>query len=132
MGPTWIISLDPQIIAEEAKSNKSYKELLDSIREGKELKTLKIDHPEKEFNKGEFNKLLIITTKKGDLVYLDERLVPPVEARKKLLSKLQDSHSPEAEAWETAKSIWFWPGLQNKIQQSNKYFLKTCAPNGTM
>ena len=49
-----------------------------------------------------------------------ERLAPPMGARKKLLLKLHDSNSHKGMVWETAKAIWFWPGICNGIQQSNR------------
>ena len=55
-----------------------------------------------------------VTTKKGELVYMDERLVPPTKAKKKLLLKLHESHSHET------KAIWIWLGLHKEIQQSNR------------
>ena len=37
--------------------------------------------------------------------------------RKKLLAKLQESHSHTMIELETARIIWFWPGLKNKIEK---------------
>ena len=46
-------------------------------------------------------------------------LFPTPEARKKLLSKLHESHSHKAMSWQMAKTIWHWKGLKNEIHQSN-------------
>merc|ERR1711954_427781 len=70
-------------------------------------------------SQGEYNKLHIVQTIRGSLIYLDEKLVPPVEACKKLLSRLHESHSHEQMFWETAKKIWFWKSMKNKINQAN-------------
>merc|ERR1711954_235367 len=70
-------------------------------------------------SQGEYNKLHIVQTIRGSLIYLDEKLVPPVEACKKLLSRLHESHSHKQMSWETAKKIWFWKSMKNKINQAN-------------
>ena len=61
----------------------------------------------------------IVQTKRGELVYLEEKLVPPPAAWKKLLAKLHESHSHKAMSWETAKKIWHWKTLKNEIHQHN-------------
>ena len=119
VGGTRNTPLDLQIIAEEAQTSKTYKELLEAIREGKSQQELPNNHPGKEFSQNEYNKLHIFQTRRGSLVYLDEKLVPPVEARKKLLSKLHKSHSHKQMSWETAKKIWFWKSMKNEINQAN-------------
>merc|ERR1711954_371449 len=70
-------------------------------------------------SQGEYNKLHIVQTIRGSLIYLDEKLVPPVEARKKLLSRLNESHSHKQMSWETAKKIWFWKSMKNEMKQAN-------------
>ena len=119
VGGTRNIPLDLQIIAKEAQTSNTYKELLEAIRQGKSQKDLPNNHPGKEFSQDEYNKLHIVQTTRGSLVYLEEKLVPPVEARKKLLSRLHESHSHEQMSWETAKKIWFWKSMKNKINQAN-------------
>ena len=97
------VPLDLLVIAEEAQTSPTYKALMEAIREGKNQKKLPVDHPGKEFTQSEYDKLHIIPTSRGDLVYMEEKLVPPVEARKKLLAKLDESHSHEQMSWETAQ-----------------------------
>merc|ERR1711954_114905 len=70
-------------------------------------------------SQGEYNKLHIVQTIRGSLIYLEEKLVPPVEACKKLLARLHESHSHEQMSWETAKKIWFWKSMKNEINQAN-------------
>ena len=96
------LHLDLQIIAEEAQTSTTYEDLLVAIREGKSQQELPNSHPGKEFSQDEYNKLHIVQTKRGSLVYLEEKLVPPVEAQKKVLSRLHESHSHEQMSWETA------------------------------
>ena len=101
------IPLDLQIIVEEAKTSYTYRDLISSIREGKSQQELAPSHPGKEFSQDEYSKLHIVQTKQGALVYLGEKLIPPIEVQKKLLSRLHESHSHEAMSWERAKKIWF-------------------------
>ena len=113
------IPLNLQIIAEEAKTSNTYQDLISAIREGKSQQELALSHPGKEFSQDEYTKLHIVQTKRGHLVYLEEKLVPPSKAWKELLSRLHESYSHKVMSWETAKKIWFWNTLKNKIHQSN-------------
>merc|ERR1711954_396139 len=119
VGGTRNMPLDLQVIAEEAQTSQTYKELLEAIRQGTSQKDLPNSHLGKEVAQDEYNKLHIVQTTRGSLVYLEEKLVPPVEARKKLLSRLHESHSYEQMSWETAKQIWFWKSMKKEINQAN-------------
>ena len=52
MGPIRNIPFDLQIIAEDAKNSQKNKELLDAVKEGKELKSLASGHTAMEFSEG--------------------------------------------------------------------------------
>ena len=113
------VPLDLKIIAEEAQGSQTYRNLLEAIRQGTSQNDLPNNRPGKEFSRDKYDKLHIVETDRGSLAYLEERLVPPVEARKKLLSRLHESHSHEQMSYETAKRIWYWKGMKNEINQSN-------------
>ena len=119
VGGTRNVPLDLKVIAEEAHGSQTYKKLLEAIRNGTSQNDLPNNHPGKEFSGDEYEKLHIVETDRGSLAYLEERLVPPIEARKKLLSRLHESHSHEQMLYETAKRIWYWKGMKNEINQSN-------------
>ena len=83
--------MDLLVIAEEAKSSPKYEALIKSIREDSNQKDLAPNHPGSEFTKDKFVRLHIIDTKRGPLVYLEEKLVPLLKLGR---SSSQNSTSP--------------------------------------
>ena len=73
-----------------------------------------------------FSDLHIVKTERRPLVYLQERLVPPKAARKKLLDLLHSTTSHSAMEWATIREIWWLNGMRNELEQRNRACL-SCA-----
>lgn len=66
--------------------------MIETVRKGTELKDLSNTNMAKEFSEGACNSFHIIKA----VALCGKKLVPPIETRKKLLSKLHKSNSPRA------------------------------------
>ena len=76
------------------------------------------DHPATPYRKL-WNRLSIDHTPHGSLVSLDcRRIIVPVAARKRILQALHASHAGCSKSQVWARSLYYWPGITNDINET--------------
>ena len=102
-------------MADRAKNDEDYRELIKKITQGVNFENLEDGDPHKAY-KEKWTDLQILTTVGGDLVYADNLLVPPVSERQKLITQSHQSHMNFENIYSTQRKFWWWPDLK-KINQ---------------
>ena len=92
----------------------SYAAIVQALRDRRTLADIADTHPAKQL-KGEWHSLSL--SDEG-LILLDAtRIYVPIGSRKQVLEQLHTGHCGLQKTWETAKTMFFWPGLKNQIKQ---------------
>ena len=108
------------MITNEDRDCQEYQDLIKAIEEGVHPKTLNHQHPAREYP-CIFNDLHIIKIYLGELIYFEEKLVPPKATCPKLLSLLHQTHFNAKAEWETVHQIWHWNGMKSQLEQHNRH-----------
>lgn len=99
-----------------AKDEK-YEEVMQAVREGKEMDELRDTHAAKEYAKV-WDELSIYKAGAGDILVLDgHRIVVPKDARKSILESMHRGHCGMLKTIQLARASVYWPGIINSIKQ---------------
>ena len=108
--------LDPQVasIVEVAASCAEYQELVRTIRHGRQLAELPVDHPARLYR----NVLTKMAYEPSiGLLTIHNKIVVPKEARKQVLKSLHIQHTGVVKTLKNANQLYFWPGMKHEIAQ---------------
>ena len=114
--------LDPLITA--AKQDSSYKKLIEAIKTYMTASKIPKYHPAREYSK-KWRDLSVHST--GLVVLELTRIVIPESCRKDVLKKFHVSHCGQSKLKALAKQRFYWPGLNNSLDQIVKNCEK-CRP----
>ena len=108
------LDLDLRSLSEVASKDKTYQEIISLLNQGKTPNQMPDNHPSKLF-KEQWPHLHVDSDCK--LLMYHSRIVIPEEARPDILKNLHLQHMGKTYTRETAKSLYFWPGMNNNIDQ---------------
>ena len=92
----------------ESAKDKDYQQVVEAIRQHKDIKKLPKDHPAREYEKFQ-DKISIIDSKENPLmVFNGSRIIVPESERKNVLKKLHLSHDMTKKTLSKAKHRYFW------------------------
>ena len=106
--------LDLKMLSEIASKDKTYQEIISLLKQGKNPNQLPDNHPAKLF-KEQWPHLHF--DPHCDLLLFHSRIVIPEAARPDILKNLHLQHLGKNYTRETARSLYFWPGMNNSIDQ---------------
>ena len=96
-----------------AKSDMTYKKIVDAFKEGRKLNNLPEDHPARRL-KEVWERLSL--SDEGLLIVDEDKLYLPPGVRKKVLQQLHESHCGYGKTLQTARSLYFWPSMKYDIR----------------
>ena len=70
-----------------------------------------------------WNELSVLDTPNGPFLCWGERVIPPLESRRKLLEIIHSTHQGITKTLAAVKQAYFWPGLTNEVTQ----LVESCA-----
>ena len=107
---------DPQIDKFVLAGNQdpNYRKLKETLREFMKSSNIPNNHPAKPYAK-KWNDLSLHTS--GLVVCELTRIVPPESCRAEILDKFHDSHCGIEKLKKLAKQRFYWPGLNNSLEQ---------------
>ena len=108
-----------QLLSRAAKACPNYSAIVQAITDGVPLRHLTDTHPAKQL-KGEWHALSI--SDEGLILLEARRIYVPHSARPTILRQLHEGHCGLQKTWESAKTMFFWPGLKESIKQQ----VQTC------
>ena len=100
-------------LAEAAANDKIYQEIKSAVERKMPLKDLPTDHPGRQFTQQwDFMK---VDSPYG-LILFHDRIIIPKTHRRKILALLHIQHTGIVKTYNTAKQLYFWPGMKNDIK----------------
>jgi hypothetical protein len=111
------ITSDPAITKLSAAANLdiNYQAIISALKNNVLPKSLPLSHPARLFSKQWDG--LSFEESTGFLVFHGHRLVVPYECRSEVLQELHKAHQGLRRTKARAKSLYFWPGIGNDINQ---------------
>ena len=100
-------------IVDCARTDVTYKKIVDDFKEGVELNNLPENHPARRL-KQVWGRLSL--TDDGVLIVDEDKLYLPPGARKKVLYQLHARHCGYGKTLQTARSLYFWPSMEYDIR----------------
>ena len=98
--------------------DETYQEIVKALKTGSEIKDLPSDHPATEL-KSMWENLSLDA--ESDIVLLNGyRMLIPKSERKRILQTLHKAHAGPVKTSQQAKALYFWPGMNNDIDQMIK------------
>ncbi|XP_059092469.1 uncharacterized protein K02A2.6-like [Tigriopus californicus] len=102
-------------IALNAKNDVNYQAVIATLLSGKSPKHLPQSHPAKLFTKQWDS--LSLDHDNGLLILQGRRIILPIQSRATILHDLHQSHQGIRRTRALARSLYFWPGMNNDIEQ---------------
>lgn len=96
----------------QASQDPRYQDIITAVSSDKKVKNLPPHHPGQAF-KSVWGDLSIA----GDLLLYKDRMVIPINARRKILQLLHISHSGIYKTKKLAQQLYFWPGINRDIKE---------------
>ena len=106
--------LDLKSLSEKATKDENYQKIIKMLQEGKTPNDMPDHHPSKLY-KDQWQHLHF--DPHCDLLLYHSRIVVPDESRPEVLKTLHLQHLGKTYTKETARSLYFWPGMNNNIDQ---------------
>ena len=105
-------------MAGRARDDPEYQKLISSISKGVDLETVS-DQCLQEYKEA-WKDLKLVSTEAGDLVYLNNLLLPPKGERQKLIESCHQAHMSLSTTVNNQRKIWWWPSMKKDIEEQWK------------
>ena len=97
--------------------NEPYKEIIEAVKQGVDLRSLPPDHPARAFANVWDHLGISSYGTTPILVYDSKRIVIPHDAVGALLRKIHNAHQGIVKTRKLAQQLYYWPGMNNDIKQ---------------
>ena len=99
-----------------ATEDEDYQELIKKIERGVDFDKLGKEDPHRKYAE-KWSNLRILKTTGGNLVNMDNLLVPPESERPDLIARSHQSHMNFETIYATQRKHWWWPELKKEIRE---------------